>query len=95
MELQHVIVVRIYWVQLVTFPYTYYYIRFTTAKEKQGMFLSITFNCHFEKYMMWTDVEKSSKSGSHTEFLSGETLPENPRSLYVAGKSCSNPCTLE
>ena len=33
--------------------------------------------------------------GSHTEFLSAETCAKNTWSLYHAGKTCANLCTLE
>ena len=45
--------------------------------------------------MVRTNIERSSKSGSHREFLSAETFAKNAWSLYHAGKLCHKPCTLE
>ena len=41
---------------------------FDSTKETQGIFLCITYYQHSERYMTWTDIEKSSKWGSHRSF---------------------------
>ena len=40
-------------------------------------------------------ILKNHQNQEVTEFLSGETLPKNSRSLYLAEKSCPSPCILE
>ena len=39
-------------------------------------------------------ILKNHQNQEVTEFLSGETVPKNSRSLYLPGKSCSSPYTL-